>query len=236
MRHDPAFLWETEAMRETTDRRSVAAPPRRDESRSEPGFTTLRDANEVTGIPVDTLRKWARRGAIPSYVDARHNLRMVSMEGVIARAAELGRDITIRPDVATAGPPASHPGPTRTAVSAPPVESPVGRSAPPDRTGETMIVPIAAWDKMLMQLGNLHEAGQQLAEARERAAKAETEARFLRERLVELRGELTEARATTVGADAVPQSSPADAEKTGEVRPQPLWRYVYQGWRGRRRR
>jgi hypothetical protein len=51
-----------------------------------------------------------------------------------------------------------------------------------------MIVPIDAWNKMLNQLGNLHEAGQQLAEARERAAKAETEALFLRERLSELRG------------------------------------------------
>jgi hypothetical protein len=50
-----------------------------------------------------------------------------------------------------------------------------------------MIVPIAAWDKMLLQLGNLHEAGQQLAEARERAARAETEAVFLRERLAEMR-------------------------------------------------
>ncbi|NIS36487.1 MAG: hypothetical protein GWO04_44050, partial [Actinobacteria bacterium] len=57
-------------------------------------------------------------------------------------------------------------------------------AAPPPGT---MIVPIAAWDKMLMQLGNLHEAGQQLAEARERAAKAETEATFLRERLAEMR-------------------------------------------------
>jgi hypothetical protein len=50
-----------------------------------------------------------------------------------------------------------------------------------------MIVPVDAWNKMLNQLGNLHEAGQQLAEARERAAKAETEAMFLRERLGELR-------------------------------------------------
>lgn len=50
-----------------------------------------------------------------------------------------------------------------------------------------MVVPIEAWDKMLLQLGNLHEAGQQLAEARERAGKAETEAKFLRERLAELR-------------------------------------------------
>ena len=50
-----------------------------------------------------------------------------------------------------------------------------------------MIVPVDAWNKMLNQLGNLHEAGQQLAEARERAAKAETEALFLRERLAEMR-------------------------------------------------
>ena len=57
-----------------------------------------------------------------------------------------------------------------------------------------MLVPIDAWDKMLMQLGNLHEAGQQLAEARERAAKAETEAKFLRERLSELRSDLAEVR------------------------------------------
>ena len=56
-----------------------------------------------------------------------------------------------------------------------------------------MIVPIAAWDKMLMQLGNLHEAGQQLAESRERAAKAETEVKFLRERLGEMRENLKRA-------------------------------------------
>jgi hypothetical protein len=52
-----------------------------------------------------------------------------------------------------------------------------------------MIVPIAAWDRILMQLGNLHEAGRELADARERAAKAETEATFLRERLAELRAQ-----------------------------------------------
>jgi hypothetical protein len=57
-----------------------------------------------------------------------------------------------------------------------------------------MLVPIDAWDKMLLQLGNLHEAGQQLAEARERAAKAETEAQFLKERLTELRTELAESK------------------------------------------
>lgn len=73
-----------------------------------------------------------------------------------------------------------------------------GRSRPDNGPGDdetvdarTMIMPIDAWEKMLMQLGNLHEAGQQLAEARERAAKAETEAKFLRERLAELRNEAT---------------------------------------------
>jgi hypothetical protein len=50
-----------------------------------------------------------------------------------------------------------------------------------------MLVPRDAWDKLMDQLGNLHEAGQMLAEARERAAKAETEALFLRERLAEMR-------------------------------------------------
>ncbi len=46
-----------------------------------------------------------------------------------------------------------------------------------------MLVPIDTWTRVLDQLGNLHQAGQDLAEARERAAKAETEAAFLREQL-----------------------------------------------------
>jgi len=58
--------------------------------------------------------------------------------------------------------------------------------------GSSMLVPRDAWDKLMDQLGNLHEAGQMLAEARERAAKAETEATFLRERLSEMRGERDE--------------------------------------------
>ena len=61
-----------------------------------------------------------------------------------------------------------------------------------------MIVPIDAWNKMLNQLGNLHEAGRQLAEVSERAAKAETEARFLRERLAELRSEMAELKEDSV--------------------------------------
>ena len=73
-----------------------------------------------------------------------------------------------------------------------------------------MIVPIQAWDKMLNQLGNLHEAGQQLAEARERAAKAETEASFLRERLAEMRiHEETSSQSTVQTSQPEPRILPA---------------------------
>ncbi len=67
---------------------------------------------------------------------------------------------------------------------------------PPQAAAEAgaMLVPRAAWDKLMDQLGNLHEAGQQLAEARERAARYETEVVFLRERLAEVRAERDEAR------------------------------------------
>jgi hypothetical protein len=106
----------------------------------------------------------------------------------------------------------------------------------------TMIVPVDAWNKMLNQLGNLHEAGQQLAEARERAGKAETEAKFLRERLAEMRSSYqppatsfrpepssvppAEGRGDAERSDAGGQSS---AETTS------FFRYVVRGWKGRRR-
>jgi uncharacterized membrane protein len=85
---------------------------------------------------------------------------------------------------------------------------------------------------MLNQLGNLHEAGQQLAEARERAAKAETESRFLKERLAELRDELNRAE------PAAPAPRP-DHPDVGTDRNQPLAtsivRSIYRSWRVRRR-
>lgn len=63
------------------------------------------------------------------------------------------------------------------------------------RTGDSgWLMPAGAWEKMLAQLGNLHQAGRELAEARERAAKAEVEAQFLRERLSELRSERDQLR------------------------------------------
>ena len=56
----------------------------------------------------------------------------------------------------------------------------------------SLLVPLDAWNTVLNQLGNLHEASQQMAEARERAAKAELEAEFLREKLKNTRQQLDE--------------------------------------------
>ena len=61
-----------------------------------------------------------------------------------------------------------------------------------DTNEESLIVPLDAWNTVLNQLGNLHEASQLMAEARERAAKAEVEAEFLREKLKNTRNQLEE--------------------------------------------
>ena len=63
-----------------------------------------------------------------------------------------------------------------------------------DNSEESLIVPLDAWNTVLNQLGNLHEASQLMAEARERAAKAEVEAEFLREKLKTTREELEKAK------------------------------------------
>ena len=184
---DPAFLWETEALR------TPAASPPAGPSRSDLPVTTdwlsLRQASDATGIPVSTLRNWARKGRIATSLDETPSgtRRMVSLNGVRARARQLGQAT-----LPAAG------SPERAAAVAPESQAPVPAdpmSPPPG----TMLVPIDAWDKMLLQLGNLHQAGQHLAEARERAARAETEAAFLRERLAELR----ETSAAPVGMPAV---------------------------------
>jgi hypothetical protein len=137
---------------------------------------TLREASEATGVPVSTLRNWARKGRVATALEesAEGTHRMVSLEAIRARARQLGHPVV-------------EPGTTTTPVVPPPAPTVDVEevAAPPPGT---MLVPIDAWDKMLIQLGNLHQAGQQLAEARERAARAETEAEFLRERLAELRG------------------------------------------------
>jgi hypothetical protein len=95
----------------------------------------------------------------------------------------------------------------------------------PDIPEGTMLVPLDAWNKLLNQLGNLHEAGQQLAEARERAAKAETEVQFLRERLTELR-----VKTEPAGEDLeTPEPAVAPVEEV-----EPLWVDLYRRWKRRR--
>jgi hypothetical protein len=61
-------------------------------------------------------------------------------------------------------------------------QSATSEPAAPTIPDGTMLVPVDAWNRVLDQLGNLHEAGQDLAEARERAARAETTAEFQVER------------------------------------------------------
>lgn len=189
---DPAFLWETEALRASPAAPTPSVPPP-----TSRGWVTLRQASESTGIPVSTLRKWARRGRVPSRLEETEAgaRRLVALEEVQARARGVRQDPT--------------PEPERSARSRveppPPVRENTGEPTPPHGT---MLVPIDAWDKMLLQLGNLHQAGQQLAEARERAARAETEAAFLRERLAELKA----GREESVGRPGRAEESPVEAE------------------------
>lgn len=193
---DPAFLWETEALRGATPRSS--APPRQREGPSPSDWVTLRQAGDATGLEVTTLRNWARKGRVPTTLDQTPEgpRRLVSLEGVRARARHLGQ--TANPVEAVAS-------------IAPKQEQEAVPGSPPPGT---MLVPIDAWDKMLLQLGNLHQAGQQLAEARERAARAETEAGFLRERLAELRQAAT-------APDPIPEvEPPAVAEPSPTMEPE----------------
>ncbi len=227
---DPAFLWETETLRSAVRR---APHPEAENGKHvvpDGDWVTLREASRSTGIPLETVRKWARRKTVPTYLVAgpgRTEVRMVDLVGVKQRATELGR--TIAPEATTAStqfpPDVSQPV---AAASAEPTSSTPAAQAPPG----TMIVPVDAWNKMLNQLGNLHEAGQHLAEARERAAKAETEAKFLRERLSELRQET----AATSPAPSTPPPAPPVADKTMDDRagpPEKVWRYLVRRVRDR---
>ena len=121
-----------------------------------------------------------------------------------------------------------------------------------------MLVPIDAWDKILTQLGNLHQAGQELAEARERAAKAETEVKFLKERFAEIRAgkeaPLSQPESTVVDppqVEEVPETAPEDINESEMVEEKPedtsepvglpsfslaVVRHLYRTWRNRPRR
>ncbi len=240
--HDPAFLWETEAMRgRGSVKASTAAPPR-------PGWVTLRQAHDATAVPIGTLRKWGRQGSVPSMVVESDigPRRLVRLESVMERAHRRTSSVADtslpkrtgdrKPGQVVAAGEAPSESPRQIALSPPPGHDP--ETPPPDGT---MIVPIAAWDKMLMQLGNLHEAGQQLAEARERATKAETEAAFLRERLAEMRAD-TERRDDfarpspdePLRADPVADSA-RGARDIEVASTESVLEYALRRWRTRRR-
>lgn len=229
---DSAFLWETEALRS----RSQHEPAGPKTSLIEAGdWVTLREASDLTGVPTDTIRKWARHDRIPSYLEKTDDghLRIVSLEGILGWSEQIGRELHVvepaedKADelVVDLNPELAEPSPE---PSSNPTQVPEG----------SMLVPLDAWNKMLNQLGNLHEAGQQLAEARERAAKAETEARFLKERLTELRAELEPARGDDRGEA---RTDPPGGTAGGGVATtlggtaSSLARRIYESWRYRRR-
>ena len=217
---DPITRWETEALRgsprQAASRPQVSQDADEDAEAVPRDWVTLREASDVTGIPIGTLRKWARRDAIPSLLESEggHDVRLVTLPDVLTRARELGRDLT---------PKAAEP-------EEPSHETVDRRPAP---TPDTMIVPIDAWNKMITQLGNLHEAGQQLAEARERAGKAETEARFLRERLAELREQAASSAQPAPSPDPGPPE-PAESAPAEQPATEPRWRAIYRRLRSGR--
>lgn len=230
---DPAFVWQQQ------DR--VARPMEAhagDDATSSHGpasstrWVTLHEAEEVTGVPASTVRNWARKERIPTRFEltTEGQVRMVGLDEVVARARHLGR---LRPQ------PAATPTRARPQPAAPPSEAP--REAPEG----SVLVPIDAWNRMINQLGNLHEAGQQLAEARERAGRAETEALFLRERLAEMRSQgAPSSEPPPVVPDGVPPSGAPQPEPEPQAHTvkgttremEPAWLYLYRRWENRTRK
>ena len=233
---DPAFVWQQLA------REGRPLKPPSEESVARPQgpapstrWVTLHEAEEATGVPASTVRNWARKDRIPTRfeLEPEGQVRMVGLDEVVARARHLGR---LRP------PPAARTAP------APPKRS----AAPGEQVAEapdgSVLVPIDAWNRMINQLGNLHEAGQQLAEARERAARAETEAVFLRERLSELRNRADERTEAVGPLEPAPAPAPAPEAPPQVPDPQrpptpapsdnldPAWLYLYRRWENRQRR
>jgi len=117
---------------------------------------------------------------------------------------EFGSQSAAKPAPRHAAGPASTPGPSSAAIPAAPLD-------PPD----SVLVPIDQWNRLLGQLGNIHEAGQQLAEARERMGRAETENVFLKERIRDLRAQL-ERDETTPAAPVI--ATAIDTPEVNSVR------------------
>jgi hypothetical protein len=172
---------------------------------------TLRQASDAAGIPLSRIRTWVKKGRVTTALEElpEGTRRIVSLDAVRARARQLDE-------------------PESSAGSFTISEAEQEGLAPPPGT---MLVPIAAWDKMLMQLGNLHKAGQELAEARERAARAETEATFLRERLAELRQTNKTPDPEPQPVAAAVEDDPAPLVEDQETAPQRMPRFSAYLWR-----
>ncbi len=92
-------------------------------------------------------------------------------------------------------------------------------------------MPRDAWQGVLEQLAHRNQAGQDLAEARERAARAETEATFLRERLAELRADRDRpSTAAPSPAASAAATSPAVARELSKSDP-PVQLVERRSWR-----
>ncbi|MEX2322499.1 MAG: helix-turn-helix domain-containing protein [Acidimicrobiia bacterium] len=201
MSDDPAFVW---------DRNAVGRPPRRtgEPSTAPPAASqavefgdriTIKDAEQRFGVSVERLRAWARGGSINAVMGPGPRggrMWLVTAESIARHLADERR-------VAA---PAPAPAPQAASTSTPPART------GPTEDGTGMLVPRDAWDRLMDQLGNLHDAGVQLAEARERAARAETEAAFLRERLTELRTERDDYKSKA-------ERSPTSSTPAGEPEP-----------------
>lgn len=190
MADDPALIWQDDRRphpprrpRPAASPPAVTPPPPAERDDLPGGRVALREAHHQFGVATSTLASWARSGAVDAV--KQDGKWMVTPASIAARLS--GRR--------------SRPSPGRAAAR---------RSDAPGPTadGSAMLVPRDAWDKLMDQLGNLHEAGQMLAEARERAAKAETEATFLRERLSEMRGERDELKARLGEPVRLPDAGP----------------------------
>ncbi len=227
---DPAFVWQSQ---------SAPPPPR--------SWVPLDIAAEITGLPAKTIRNWARKQKIASRLldDERVVLRSEVVERARTRAAaeaskqkqkQKKRSAESSKQKPKKQPAERPPAPISHPSEGPPTPREDGASAaqpptPPVPEG-SMLVPIDEWRRLLNQLGNLHEAGQQLADARERAAKAETEAQFLKERVRELRTRLETAEEPPEPV-MVPEPEPEPPIEQRD--PGPFWLYLVRRWGARGR-
>lgn len=202
MADDAALIWEDDvrARRPEPVRKKAAAGQVAADSASETpaeaplpgGRISLREAHHQFGVPATTLASWARSSKVDATKE--DGKWMVTPSSVAAALSQ------------------RHGGKPRTTGS--------GRRS--DAAGSvadstSMLVPRDAWDKLMDQLGNLHEAGQMLAEARERAGKAETEARFLRERLAEMREERDELKGRSITTPSPQSEGPGLWKRLGRA-------------------